>query len=382
MIILRGGTVMPMHTDPFVGDVAFENGKIVELGAELIGGDAEIVDVKGKYILPGLVDPHSHIGLQETGSREVDHNEKGVPITPEMRAIDAIHPGDPSFEECRRLGITTVVTGPGSINLIGGTFAAIKTAGTTVKQICLRDSVAMKMALGENPKFRYSELGKEPHSRMGIAAMIRIALTKAYEYNAHKISGEIADVDLKMEALAGVLRGDIPMKIHCHRADDIETAIRIMNEFGIRYTLDHCSEGYLIPDTLHDALKDKCNGIIIGPIISFARKLECRYKLRTQYAAKLYEQKLPFAMCSDFPDSTPECLMLAAALGVAEGVPEDVALRSITIDAARVTGIADRVGSLAPGKDADIAVFSGNPLNCLNPCCATYIDGRQVYRRD
>ena len=380
MIILKGGSVHPMHTDPFVGDVAFDNGKIVQIGANIQIPGAEIVDVSGKFVLPGLVDAHSHIGLQESGTREVDHNEKGRPITPEMRGIDSIYPADAAFAECRALGITTSVTGPGSINLIGGTFAAIKNVGSTVEEMLIRDAVAMKMAVGENPKFNYIGLGKEPFSRMGSAAMIREALVKAQNYAKKKRLGTLVDTDLGLEALVRVLDGEMPMKIHCHRADDIVTAIRIMNEFDIRYTLDHCSEGYLIPEVLEEALNTRCNGIIIGPIICRNRKLERRNHLRTRFAAKMYQLGIPFAICTDWPDTTSECLMFAAALGAAHGMPEEEALRSITINAARAVGIADRVGSLEPGKDADIAIFDGNPLNCLNLCCATYIDGRLVYQ--
>ena len=380
MIILKGGEVHPVSRAPFVGDVAFEGGKIVEVGQDISVPGAEIVDVRGRFVMPGLVDAHSHAGLEETGTREMDHNEKGRPITPEMRGIDAIHPADPVFDECRCLGITTVVTGPGSINLIGGTFAAVKTVGDTVEGMLLRDPVAMKMALGENPTFRYREMGKEPYTRMGSAAFIREALTRAKSYAAKKQKGLPQDTDLGLEALSQVLDGRLPMKIHCHRADDIMTAIRIMNEFDVRYTLDHCTEGYLIPDALRDALAARCNGIILGPLFSPARTLELRNKLGGKSGARFHELGIPFAICTDYPAGSLESLMLGASLGAAHGMPEEAALRSITLDAARIVGIDDRVGSLEPGKDADIAVFSGDPLNCLNLCCATYIDGRSVYQ--
>lgn len=379
MIILKGGEVHPISTTPFIGDVALENGRIVQLGPDIQTPGAQVVDVRGRFVMPGLVDAHSHVGLEETGSREKDHNEKGRPITPEMRGLDAIHPDDSGFEKCRQLGITTAVTGPGSINLIGGTFSAVKTAGLTVEEMLLKKDAAMKMALGENPTFRYREIGKEPYSRMGSAAIIREALTKAKDYLIKKEKGQLADTDLGMEALSRVIAGELPMKIHCHRADDIVTAIRIMNEFNIRYTLDHCTEGYFIPDVLKQALNTRCDGIIIGPLFTFERKLELRNKLRGDYCARLYELDIPFAVCTDFPDGSLESLMFAASMGVVRGVPEETALRSITLQAARIVGIADRVGSLEPGKDADIAVFKGNPLNCLNLCCATYINGKQVF---
>jgi len=178
-----------------------------------------------------------------------------------------------------------------------------------------------------------------------------------------------------------VLRRELPMKVHCHRADDIATAIRVMEEFNLRYTLDHCTEGYMIPDTLLSALQRNCEGIIIGPTMTRKFKLEQRYKLDTRTGATLYEQGIPFAICTDWPDSTHETLMLAAARSAAEGLPENIALQAITIQAAKTVGLADRVGSLEVGKDADIAVFTGYPLEYRSLCCETYIDGRKVYSR-
>lgn len=381
MLVFKGATLFPIESAPFVGDLAVENGKIAALGPSLSIPGAQVVPMEGRYILPGLVDAHSHIGLQQTGTREVDHNEKGDPITPQMRAIDAIHPQDAAFADCRRLGITTVVTGPGSINLLGGSFAAVKPVGETADQMLLRDNIAMKMALGESPIFRYTELGKNPRTRMGAAALIRQALTDAKSYLARKTAGQIDRPNLAMEALFPVLAGRMPMKIHCHRADDIATAIRIMDEFGLRYTLDHCTEGYLVADTLHRALESgRCEGIIIGPLLCFFRKLECRNKQGCEYGSELYRLKLPFAICTDFPDTTLECLLLQAARSVAYGLPEQEALAAITLQPAKILGLADRVGSLAVGKDADLAIFTGHPFDYKSLCCETYIDGRKVWQ--
>ena len=383
MLILRGGRIMPIIGAPFTGDIAIENGKIAALGEHLDVPGAEIRDVSGRYVMPGLVDAHSHVGVFESGTREVDHNEKIVPVTPEMRILDSIFVHDIGFREAMEYGITTSVVCPGSINLIGGTCAALKSCGNTVEEMLVSTAVAMKMALGENPKFRYSEMGKSPKTRMGSAAIIREALSNARRYQEKKERcGEEASYDFRMEALLPVLRREIPMKIHCHRADDIMTAIRIMDEFGLLYTLDHCTEGYRITDALLAALERNCVGIILGPTMNRKLKLETRYKLSTKTGKQFYDAGIPFATCTDFPDSMHETLMLVAGRTAAEGVPEEAALRSVTIEPARITGLSDRIGSLEVGKDADIAVYSGYPLEFTSVVIETYINGRLCYSRD
>lgn len=381
MILFKNALIRPMDAAPFTGDIAIENGKIAALGPALDIPGAETRDMTGMQILPGLVDAHCHIGLQETGTREVDHNEKGTPCTPQMRAIDALFPADAAFADSRRLGITTLVTGPGSINLIGGSFAAVKPVGHTVEKMLLADNIAMKMAFGENPKFRYNEMGRHPRTRMGIAAIIREELTRAKSYAAKKAAGTLTEINLEMEALVPVMEGKMPMKIHCHRADDIATAVRIMKEFGLRFTLDHVTEGHLIPDVLEDALANGCEGLIIGPLLCFSRKLERRYNLACEFPARMYELGFECALCTDLPDSPQESLLLCAGRAVAEGMPEEAALRTVTINAAKAVGLADRVGSLAVGKDADLAIFNGHPLDCRTLCVETWIDGECVYKK-
>jgi len=382
LLILRGATILTMVGEPFVGDLAIENGKIVAIGTHLPDNGAEVHDLTGKYLMPGIVDAHSHLGLFESGTRETDHNERFDPIMPHLRGLDSVFAHDMGFAEARSFGVTTSITGPGSINLICGTFAAVKSYGSTVDEMLLDPCVAMKAALGENPKFRYTEIGKSPKSRMCSAALIRETILKAKEYAKKKEKlGEDAPFDFKMEAMLPVLRRELPMKIHCHRADDIATAIRIMEEFGLRYTLDHCTEGYMIPEALRSALEKNCEGIIIGPTMTRKLKLEQRYKLDTKTGKTLYDLGIPFAICTDWPESTHETLMLVAARSAAEGLPEDVALQAITIQAARVVGLADRIGSLEVGKDADVAVFTGYPLEYRSLCCETYINGKLVYQR-
>ncbi|MGI6404006.1 MAG: amidohydrolase [Oscillospiraceae bacterium] len=379
MLILKQGTLMTMCEDPFVGDIAIEDGKIIGIGRHLpIPGGAQVLDVSGKTVLPGIVDAHSHIGLFESGTRETDHNEKVDPIAPQLRGIDGINPLDSAFADALEAGITTCVTGPGSINLIGGTFTAVKSysCNNTVEGMLLRQPVAMKAALGENPKFRYTEMNRSPKSRLACAALLRQALMDAADYNPDSSPKNPA-----CEALLPVLSGKLPLKIHVHRASDIETAIRIAEEFQIRYTLDHCSEGYLIPHRLLDALQKRCDGIILGPLMIYKRKLECANKLGVKLPVRLHQEGIPFAISTDFPETIPRGMIPQVALSVAEGLPEREALQAITIVPARIIGIDDRVGSLEVGKDADLAIFSGHPLHYSSLCIMTFVGGHLAYER-
>ena len=269
MLVLKNGNVMTMAGPAFVGDVAIENGKIVAVGQSLSYSDAEVRDVTGMTVMPGIVDPHCHIGMWEDamGFEGADGNECTNPITPELRAIDAINPYDRCFEEAAAGGVTTCVTGPGSANVIGGQFVAIKTHGDSVEDMVLRFPVAVKAAFGENPKRVYDGKNQTPSTRMATAALMRKALIEAQEYNEKLEKGKadpekMPERNLGKEILARVIRRELPMKIHAHRADDILTAIRICREFKLRYTLDHCTEGYLITDKLKEALSEDCEGII------------------------------------------------------------------------------------------------------------------------
>lgn len=386
MLIIKNGMIFPVLGEARIADIAVENGKIQAIEKEIINDKADIIDATGCYVTPGLIDAHSHIGLIQTGTPDFDHNEASDPITPELRAIDSINPSDCAFAAARSAGVTACVTGPGSINLIGGTFAAIKTCGTVADDMVLKYPAAVKMALGENPKLRYSEQNKTPKSRMAEVALIRKAFIRATEYqNRLARAGDDVDNlpprDLSLEALLPVLSRDLPLKIHAHRVHDIANAIRIADEFNIRYTLDHCTEGHLVPDLLRKALKKNCDGIIIGPLMSYSRKVETSKKLALKMPIALYEKGIPFAICTDYYENPVETLRICAASSIAEGLPSDEALKAITINAAKITGISDRVGSLGVGKDADIAVFSGDPMDCRSRCLITIIDGNIVYKR-
>lgn len=385
MLVLKNGNVMTMAGPAFVGDVAIENGKIVAVGQSLSYSDAEVRDITGMTVMPGIVDPHCHIGMWEDamGFEGADGNECTNPITPELRAIDAINPYDRCFEEAAAGGVTTCVTGPGSANVIGGQFVAIKTYGDSVEDMVLRFPVAVKAAFGENPKRVYNGKNQTPSTRMATAALMRKALIEAQEYNEKLERGKadpekMPERNLGKEILARVIRRELPMKIHAHRADDILTAIRICREFKLRYTLDHCTEGYLITDKLKEALGEDCEGIIVGPLLTERSKIEL--KNLSFKAPKVLEQAgIEYAMMTDHPVTPEQYLPICTAVAVREGASEEGALKAITINAARITGIADRVGSIEVGKDADIAVFSGHPFDFRSRCVLTLVNGKVAH---
>ncbi len=385
MLVLKNGNVMTMAGPAFVGDVAIENGKIVAVGQSLSYSDAEVRDVTGMTVMPGIVDPHCHIGMWEDamGFEGADGNECTNPITPELRAIDAINPYDRCFEEAAAGGVTTCVTGPGSANVIGGQFVAIKTYGDSVDDMVLRFPVAVKAAFGENPKRVYNGKNQTPSTRMATAALMRKALIEAQEYNEKLEKGKadpekMPERNLGKEILARVIRRELPMKIHAHRADDILTAIRICREFKLRYTLDHCTEGYLITDKLKEALGEDCEGIIVGPLLTDRSKIEL--KNLSFKAPKVLEQAgIEYAMMTDHPVTPEQYLPICTAVAVREGASEEGALKAITINAAKITGIADRVGSIEVGKDADIAVFSGHPFDFRSRCVLTLVNGKVAH---
>ena len=385
MLLLKNGNVMTMAGPAFVGDVAIENGKIVAVGQSLSYSDAEVRDVTGMTVMPGIVDPHCHIGMWEDamGFEGADGNECTNPITPELRAIDAINPYDRCFEEAVAGGVTTCVTGPGSANVIGGQFVAIKTYGDSVDDMVLRFPVAVKAAFGENPKRVYNGKNQTPSTRMATAALMRKALIEAQEYNEKLEKGKadpekMPERNLGKEILARVIRRELPLKIHAHRADDILTAIRICREFKLRYTLDHCTEGYLITDKLKEALSEDCEGIIVGPLLTDRSKIEL--KNLSFKAPKVLEQAgIEYAMMTDHPVTPEQYLPICTAVAVREGASEEGALKAITINAAKITGIADRVGSIEVGKDADIAVFSGHPFDFRSRCVLTLVNGKVAH---
>lgn len=386
MLLLKNGLVMSMAQPARTMDILLDHGKIADIGENLAGRNAEIVDCTGRYVLPGFVDAHCHLGMWEDGMGDegADGNESTDPVTPEMRAIDGVNPFDPCFAEAVAAGITTVVTGPGSANVIGGQFVAMKTSGRCVEEMIIREPVAMKAALGENPKKEYTEHKEAPNTRMAIAALFRKAMVDAQEYERKLKLGKtdedkLPDRDLALEALLPVLHGELKMKFHAHRRDDILTALRLAREFKLSITIDHCTEGHLMLDLLKEQTQELKAGVILGPLLSERSKIELK-NLTFRAPKLLHEAGIPFALMTDHPVIPIQFLPVCAALSVREGLDEETALRSITVNAAQITGIGDRVGSLEKGKDADIAVFDGPPLDIRSHCVMTLINGNIVHR--
>ena len=381
MLLVKNGFVYTMKEDNgFLGYILVDGGKIKEVGRmEDLTADVEAacertVDAGRGFITPGFIDPHCHVGMWENGIgfEGADGNEMTDPVTPHMRAIDGIYYKDRSFGEAMKAGITTVVTGPGSANVIGGQFAALKTYGNSIEEMLLKEPVAMKMAFGENPKRVYNGQKKSPSTRMATAAILRQALMEARAYK-ERPEEEKDKIDFKKEALAQVFDG-LLVKIHAHREDDILTAIRIGKEFGLNFTIEHCTEGYIIKDIL------KKEGIpaIVGPLLSFRSKFELTNST-IKNPGLLQKHGVKTAIMTDHHVIPIQYLPLCAGVAVKEGMDKLEALRAISIYAAEVTGIDDRVGSLEPGKDADIAVFDGNPLEIRTNVLATIINGEVVH---
>lgn len=383
-ILLTGGRVIPMIGPELEkGDVLVEGSTIAKVGTGLAAADAKRIDVSGKYVIPGFVDAHCHIGMfgDAVGFEGEDGNEMTDPVTPHLRAIDSIYPHDRPFEEALQAGVTTAVTGPGSGNVVGGTFAAIKTHGNTVEAMLLREPVAMKCAFGENPKRVYSSMKKSPTTRMATAAILRETLFKAREYMQKKEAAgddlsKRPGFDMKMEAMIPVLKGEIPLKAHAHRADDIMTSIRIAEEFGVRITLEHCTEGHLVADEIKQ--HNLC--AIVGPSFGARVKIELK-NLTFDTIRTLLEKGVKVAIMTDAPVIPLDSLPLCAKMATQHGVSREDALKCITINAAEITGIADRVGSLEPGKDADIVVFDRHPLDFDAQVEMVVLNGEIVYQK-
>lgn len=381
MILLKNGTVYSMSgAGVFTGDVKFDQGKILEVGSNLSVDGCEVIDCTGKHIYPGFIDGHSHLGMQESSIRFEgdDVNEMSDPITPHVRAIDALNPMDETIHNAASGGVTTVCSGPGSANVIGGTFAIWKTNGTVIDKMVIDPMAAMKCAFGENPKRVYHD--NKIKTRMQTAAYLRETLMKTKEYMAKKaLAGDDLSkrpaYDMKLEAMIPVIEKKIPLKTHAHRADDILTALRIAREFDVLMTLDHCTEGHLIVEEV----KESGFPAFVGPSLTDKSKFELK-NLTFATAGILNKAGVKIALITDAPVIPQEYLPLCAGLACKKGLDELEALKAITINPAEILGIADRVGSLESGKDADIVVSDGHIFNTMTNVVYTFINGEMVYK--
>ncbi len=385
MLLITNGHILTMEgTELKNGCILVKDGKIAEI-AETIEAPAgvEIIDAEGRLVLPGFIDAHSHLGMWEDaiGFEGADGNEMTDPVTPHLRAIDGMNPLDRTFEEARNGGVTSTASGPGSANVIGGQFAVIKTAGDRIDDMIVMEPAAMKCAFGENPKRVYNEKGKAPMTRMAIAAEMRQALYKAFEY-MEKLEAAKEDpskkpaFDFKMEALQPVVNREIPLKAHAHRADDILTAIRIAKEFDLRITLEHCTEGHLIADHI------KAEGLtaVVGPSFGDRSKYELK-NLTFETPGVMSKAGIKVAIMTDHPVIPLQHLPMCAALSVKSGMDEMEALKAITINAAEIMEVEDRLGSLKVGKDADIVIWNKHPFLMDSEVGTTIIDGKVVYQK-
>ncbi len=373
MLIKNGTIYTAVQKDAFVGDILIKEGKIAAIGQNLEACGEEIFDAQGLNVYPGFVEAHCHIGLDGygIGYEGADYNEYGDSVTPHLRAIDGIEPADPTLMQAARAGVTTVCTGPGSANVLGGTFVAMKTVGKVVDDMIVRDNVAMKCAFGENPKRCYRDKGIS--TRMSTAAKLREALLKARQYKEKKDADKDPAFDMKSEALLPVLEGKMPLKAHAHQANDLFTAIRIAKEFGVKLTLEHCTEGHLVAERL----AEEGYPVAVGPTMTHASKFELRYKT-FETPGILAKAGCHVSIITDSSVIQQQYLPLCAGLAVKSGMDRHEALRAITINAAEHIGVADRVGSLEVGKDADVVVVKGDVMDVSGEVVMVLIDGRKV----
>lgn len=381
MLLIKNGYIKTMAGPDLENGCLLlgDDGKIAAVGPELpCPADAQVIDAQGRLVTPGCVEAHCHIGLdnEAMGWEGRDYNEVVDPITPHLRAIDSINPQDEAFGNALRGGVTTACTGPGSANVIGGTFAAIKLAGSRVDDMIVKEPLAMKCAFGENPKRCYGQgLKKTPMTRMAVAALLRETLFKARRYQQEKESGKSTAFDMKMEAMLPVLEKKIPLKAHAHRADDILTALRVAKEFDVDITLDHCTDGAVIAQELAKEGKP----CFVGPSLGSKTKIELVNKSFAT-ARVLTEVELDVSIITDAPVIPLQYLPLCAGLAVREGLSKEAAWRAITINPAKATGIGHRVGSLEPGKDADVVIWTEDPLTTIGgQAYVTIVDGKVVY---
>ncbi len=385
MKLIKNGKILTM-----VGK-SYENGCLLIDGQKIVAieehieetEDMEIIDAKGGWVMPGMIEAHCHVGITEEkkGMEGDDCNEMADPITPYLRAIDGINMLDAAFDDAVRAGITSIMVGPGSANIVGGQFAFIKTKGRVIDEIIVQAPAAMKVAFGENPKKNYGTKDKMPETRMAIAGLLREEIFKAATYldkkeKAQK-NNEDFEINFRLEPWIPVLKRQIPLKAHVHRVDDILTAMRIAHEFHLIMTLDHCSEGYLIPEEIAKS----GFSVIAGPALTARNKIEVQ-NVSFRTPGILRQKGIKVAITTDHPVTPIQYLPKCAGFAARDGLGIEEGLKAITIYAAEICGVADRVGSLEVGKDADIAIFDDNPMQTLTHTLYTLIDGEVAYSHE
>ena len=382
MLLIKNGYVKTMAGEDIQNGCVLigDDGKIAEVGANIAAPEnCTVVDAEGRLVTPGCVDAHCHIGLdnEAVGWEGRDYNEIVDPITPQMRAIDSIYPQDEAFENAVKNGVTSACTGPGSANVVGGTFTAIKLCGNRVDKMIIKEAIAMKCAFGENPKRCYGQgMKKSPMTRMGSAALLRELLFKTKRYLSDKEEGKNPPFDMKLEAMIPVIKGELPLKAHAHRADDIFTAIRIAKEFGVKLTLDHCTDGSIIASEL----AEEGYPAFVGPTLGGKSKVElCNKSFTTP--KELFDAGVDISIITDAPVIPLQYLPMCAGLAVNAGLPAEEAWKAITINPAKQTGIGDRVGSLEVGKDGDVVIWTADPITVVGASAyLTVIDGKIVHQ--
>lgn len=384
MLLIKNGKIITMSDKNYEnGCILIHDNKIVDIQEYIEESDnMEVIDVNRAWVMPGIIEAHCHIGLSEEGIRFEgdDINEATNPITAHLRAIDAINPLDIAFTDAIKGGITSAMTGPGSANVCGGKFVFMKMAGDSIDDMIVENDYAMKVAFGENPKRVYSSKSTSPSTRMATASILREALLKAKNYKNKKEEankhGKYFEIDFKQECWMDVLDKKIPLKAHAHRADDILTAIRIAKEFDVNMTLDHCTEGHLIAENI----KKSGFSAIVGPSLMNRSKYELKNKT-FETSGILNKHGVTVAITTDHPVVPIQYLPICAGFAAKAGLGVEEGLKAITINAAKICGVDDRVGSLEVGKDADIAIFTGNPMETFTETLYTIINGKVVYSK-
>ena len=372
-MLFKNATIYTMEEDPFIGDFRVDKGVFTEVGKDLQSNEDDFVqDLSGLYVFPGLIDAHSHLGMvcSSIGFEGEDGNEVTDPVTPNIRGIDGCNPMDETIKEALKSGVTTVAAGPGSANVIGGTFFAYKTAGNCIDEMTIKNPLAMKAAFGENPKRCYQ--GNKIDTRMQISALLRETLAKTKKYMEKKEAGKEVDYDQKLEAMIPVIKKEMPLKCHCHRADDILTVIRIAKEYDIEVTLDHVTDGRsIIPQ-----IKESGFPCILGPCLGHKSKYEVK-NMSFETANEFYKAGIPFCIITDSPVVPEQYLSLSAALAAKAGLPEYEAIKAITINPAKILKLDDRIGSIKTGKDADFVICTKNILDTQNEIKTVYVNGKK-----